>query len=109
MRADRERLLDIKEAIEAIEKYSLENQTDFEENELIQVWVVHHLRIIGEACRALSNNLKKKYSNVPWSKIIGMRNILVHAYFRVDAEIAWSVLVNDLPDLKRQIELMLNE
>lgn len=109
MRADYERLLDIKEAIEAIEKYSLESQADFEENELIQVWVVHHLRIIGEACRAVSNDLKKKYPNIPWSKIIGMRNILVHAYFRVDAEIAWSVLVNDLPDLKQQIELILNE
>ena len=55
MRDDRERLLDIVEAIERIEKYASEGRAAFEENELIQTWIVHHLQLIGEAVRALSN------------------------------------------------------
>lgn len=52
MRDDRERLLDIVEAIERIEKYTVRGRTAFDEDELIQTWVLHHLQIIGEAVRA---------------------------------------------------------
>ncbi len=49
MRDDRERLLDILEAIERIEKYTARGRSVFDEDELIQTWVLHHLQIIGEA------------------------------------------------------------
>ena len=49
MRDDRERLLDIREAIRPIEKYSSRGRDVFERNELVQTWIVHHLQIIGEA------------------------------------------------------------
>ena len=51
MRSEHERLLDILEAIERIEKYAEEGKAAFEVNELIQTWIVHHITIIGEACR----------------------------------------------------------
>jgi uncharacterized protein with HEPN domain len=54
MRDDRERLLDILEAIERIEKYTAKGREVFEEDELIQTWVIHHLEVIGEATRSLS-------------------------------------------------------
>ena len=54
MRSDRERLLDIQEAIERIEKYATRGREAFERDELIQTWILHHLQIIGEAARALS-------------------------------------------------------
>ncbi|MBI3246259.1 MAG: DUF86 domain-containing protein [Deltaproteobacteria bacterium] len=54
MRDDRERLLDIQEAIARIEKYTVQGQEAFEQEELIQNWIVHHLQIIGEAARSLS-------------------------------------------------------
>jgi len=65
MRNERERLLDILEAIERIEKYAEEGKDAFESDELIPTWVVHHITIIGEACRALPNEFQASYANVP--------------------------------------------
>ena len=104
MRDYNERLLDILEAIERIEKYAACGCEAFEHDELIQTWIVHHLQIIGEAVRALPESIREKNPEVPWSKIIGMRNILVHTYFGIDVDIVWTVVVNDLPDLKQKIE-----
>lgn len=109
MRDNRERLLDIQEAIERIEKYVGRGHEAFEQNELIQIWVLHHLQIIGEAVRALSIELTQKHSEVAWTKIVGMRNILVHNYFNIDAAIVWAVIENDLPVLKQQITELLDE
>lgn len=99
MRDDNERLLDIVEAIERIEKYTSRGRSSFESDELIQTWVLHHLQIIGEAVRFLSPDTKQD-SDIEWSKIIGMRNILVHSYFSIDKDIVWAVIENDLPSLK---------
>jgi uncharacterized protein with HEPN domain len=65
MRDDRERLLDIQEAIERIEKYSTHGREAFERDELIQTWVLHHLQIIGEAVRAISPEFTQNHSEVP--------------------------------------------
>ena len=86
MRDDRVYLLDILEAIERIEKYTAQGREAFEVNELIQTWVVHHIQIIGEATRKLSQDLRIHYSEVPWTQIMAMRNILVHDYFRIDLD-----------------------
>lgn len=104
MRNYNERLLDILEAIENIEKYTLRGHEAFEHDELIQTWIVHHLQIIGEAASALPDSFREKYPEVPWSKIIGMRNILVHNYFGIDVDVVWAVVVDDIPDLKQKIE-----
>ncbi|MCD4844486.1 MAG: DUF86 domain-containing protein [Methanosarcinales archaeon] len=104
MRDYNERLLDILEAIERIEKYAARGREAFEHDELIQTWIIYHLQIIGEAVSALPNSIREKYYEIPWSQIIGMRNILVHAYFGIDVDVVWSVVVNDLPDLKQKIE-----
>jgi len=84
MRNERERLLGILEAIERIEKYAEEGKDAFESDELIQTWIVHHIEIIGEACRSLSKDFQATYTTVPWADIVGMRNILVHHYFGID-------------------------
>ena len=60
MRKERERLLDILEAIERIEKYAEEGKDAFEADELIQTWIVHHIAIIGEACRNLPNEFQAR-------------------------------------------------
>ena len=78
MRSERERLVDILEAIERIEKFALRGKNEFENDELIQNWMVSHIATIGEACRALPNDYQSQYSAVPWADIIGMRNLLVH-------------------------------
>jgi len=107
MRNDRERLLDIKEAIENIKKYSVKGRDSFEKEELIQNWIIHHLQIIGEAATKISDDFQEQHPDIPWLKIIGMRNVLVHDYFRIDINAVWSVVESDIPQLEQQIESFL--
>lgn len=72
MREDNDLLLEIFDAIEAIEKYTHLGKTRYESDELIQVWVLHHLQIIGEACRAMSDEMQKQETSIPWKGIIGV-------------------------------------
>jgi len=103
MRDDRERLLDIKEAIENVQKYASRGRDAFRSDELIQTWILHHIQILGEAATRLSDEFQEQHHDIPWFKIIGMRNILVHDYFGIDIEAVWSVVENDLPVLYDQI------
>jgi uncharacterized protein with HEPN domain len=103
VRDDRLLLGDILDAIERIEKHTSDGRTAFDSNELVQVWVVYHLQVIGEAVSRLSSHIRTSHPEVPWALIVGMRNILVHAYFGVDNEEIWSAVNNDLPSLKTQI------
>lgn len=109
MRSNRERLLDIQEAIERIEKYAQRGKKAFENDELIQNWIIHHLQIIGEAATRLSENFQESHPDVPWFKITGMRNILVHDYFGIDTKIVWKVVERDLPLLKKNISHLLKD
>ena len=108
MRRTQERLQDILDAIDAIHRYTEQGKSAFENQELIQVWVLHHLTIIGEAVNALPNELLEK-KPVSWSQIIGLRNRLIHEYFRIDPEIIWGVATEDLPPLRVVISQMLIE
>ncbi len=103
MRRDEQRLRDILEAIAKIERFSQEGRDAFEADERTQIWCVHHIQILGEAARALSENFRRAHSQVPWSSIIGMRHILVHDYFGVDLAEVWAVVERDLPTFKEQI------
>ena len=106
MRDDCGRLADILEAVERIEKYSQRGRLAFENDELIQTWIVHHLQILGEAARALSDTTRAATSQIPWRQIIGMRHILVHQYFGIDTDIVWNVVENELPGFHKQVELL---
>lgn len=109
MRDDRSRLLDVIEAIERIERYAARGREAFDRDELLQTWVVHHIQIVGEAVRKLSDALRSEHPEIPWAEIIGMRNIVVHDYFGVDTEEVWAAVERDLPDLKRKIQAILQK
>jgi uncharacterized protein with HEPN domain len=87
VRADCDRLLDISEAIDKIEKYAAGGKDPFLQDELLQVWIVHHIQIIGEAATNLSQDLRQRYAETPWADVISMRNVLVHQYFGIDLEV----------------------
>ena len=109
MRSEVERLLDILEAIERIEKYSRKGKSAFESDELIQNWMVNHISLIGEACRSLPDDFHAAHSNIPWADIIGMRNLLIHHYFGIDTEAVWAVVERDIPELKLNIQVLLKQ
>jgi uncharacterized protein with HEPN domain len=107
MRSPQERLLDILEAIARIERYVALGKARFLEDELIQVWIVHHLERIGEAAARLGREFHEAHPQVPWREMVAMRNLLVHEYFSVDLEEVWETAVRDLPLLKAQIQTLL--
>ena len=107
MREPKERLRDILDAIAAIERHRGRDKAAFERDELLQVWFLRHLQIIGEAARALPEDVRALAPEVPWSKIVGMRNILVHGYFDIDTDIVWDAATRDVPDIKPGVERLL--
>jgi uncharacterized protein with HEPN domain len=109
MRDDRSRLTDISEALEKIEKYTGRGKERFFSDELVQVWVIHHLQMIGEAANGISPVFQERYPAIPWGKIIGLRNILVHHYFAIDAKEIWAVVDLDIPPLREAVHHILDE
>jgi uncharacterized protein with HEPN domain len=91
------------EAITAIERHQDGDKAAFERDELCQAWFLRHLQIVGEAARALPAEVRKLAPEIPWPKIIGMRNVLVHGYFDIDTDIVWQAVTNDVPLLKPAI------
>lgn len=107
MRDDNERLQDIIEAIEQLEKYARQGKTVFKQQELIQIWIIYHLQIIGEAARVISSPFKEKYPEIPWRDASDLRNLIIHEYFRVNLDIIWDIVQNDIPSLKQEIKAIL--
>ena len=66
--------------------------------------VLRELEIIGEAAGRISEKTRKKYPEIVWKELIGMRNRLIHAYFDVDHDIVWNTIRAYLPDFQRQLE-----
>ena len=103
-------LNDIIVAIENIENFIKDTDYASFEKNLQKVYATTHcLEIIGEAVKKIPENVKGKYDDIPWRKIAGMRDILIHGYFVVDSKKIWETVNRDLSPLKRTVDKMLND
>ena len=107
MRIVEERFLDMMEAIQRIEKYAGRGRQAFVADELIQTYIVHNLQILGEEAAKIPSDQQREYPELPWPKMIGMRNVLVHNYFNIDLDIVWQVVESELPILKESLNRIL--
>jgi uncharacterized protein with HEPN domain len=95
---------DILERIERIERFIAGlNRDAFLADDRTTDSVVRNLEVIGEAANRLPLALRDRYPGIPWRRIVGLRNRIVHDYFDVDLEIVWEILVTELPRLKEQL------
>ena len=94
----------ILQSIMLIEQY-LKNKTqkDFLNSTQLQDSIIRRIEIIGEATKNIPKEFKKAHKEIPWSKISGMRDILIHQYFGIDLDLTWEVVKSDLPELKKNI------
>lgn len=97
-------IADIIDAIDHIETYCKGvNEEKFSRNIQLQDAVIRRFEIIGEAAGKIPYELRMKFSDVPWKKIVAQRNLIIHDYATVRSEEVWIVIQNDLPILKRQL------
>jgi uncharacterized protein with HEPN domain len=102
---DKGRLEHILESID----YALEfthNVTfaEYQANNMMRFAVVKNLEIVGEASYKLTNEFRKKHTNVEWQAIVKLRHVLVHGYYLLEDIVIWEIVQNDLPPLKQQIQ-----
>ncbi len=101
---------DILDAINDIQNFVAGMSADgFFADKKTQAAVIYRFQIIGEAAKNLSADLKRKYPQIVWKKITGIRNILVHEYFGVQLKTIWDTIKNDLPDLKEKITQIMKD
>ncbi len=103
--SDTIRLQHILDAIMEIENYT--NGVDMEtftSNSMMFNATLRQLEIIGEASSRLSEQFRLDNNDIPWPRIIGLRNLVIHEYFGIDDITIWNIVTNDVPVLKKQIE-----
>jgi len=81
---------------------------DFKGDLTNQEAVVRNLEIIGEAAKNVPEDVRSDYPEVDWTRIAGLRDILIHRYFAVDLEIVWDIITNKLSDLEYHVKRMVS-
>ncbi len=102
---DINRLLhDILEAIEAIESYKVLTYEAFVDDDKTQDAIMFNLIIMGEAANQIPVEFQVQHPEIPWSSIIGTRNVIVHGYDQVKLPIIWDIIQKDLQSLKARLK-----
>ncbi len=79
-------------------------RADLDTNEMLALSLVRLLEIIGEAANGVSSVYRDKHPDVPWKRMVELRNRLIHGYFDINLDIVWDTVVNDLPPLVNTLE-----
>ena len=79
-------------------------QNDLYQNKMLTMAIIKELEIIGEAAANVSQETRDRFPQIPWADIIGMRNRLVHVYFRINLYVIWSTVQKDLTELIEELE-----
>lgn len=91
-------------AKEAVQFLQGRRRSDLDTERQLALSVVHLLEILGEAASNISEDFRRRHSDIPWSRVAGTRNRLIHGYFDIDLDIVWKIVTTQLPPLISHLE-----
>jgi uncharacterized protein with HEPN domain len=98
-------LLDVLSAAKQVIKFTENVEKErFENDELIQSGVIRQIELMGEATKHLTGEFKARYQEIPWKKMAGMRDILIHSYDYIDLDEVWNAVQISIPDIIKKID-----
>ena len=100
MKSTEKLLMDMLHAIESIESYAVPTYEVFLADEKTQDAIMFNLIVLGEAANQIPDDFQTKYPEIPWSSVIGTRNVIVHGYDQVKLQIVWDIIEKNLQPLK---------
>ena len=109
LKGDRLYLEHVRERIERIEEYTREGAGAFRSSSMAQDAVIRSFEVMGEAIKRVSAKLREAHPEIPWRDVAGFRDVLIHDYAGVDVDEVWNIVENDLPRLKEQVAVLLDE
>jgi uncharacterized protein with HEPN domain len=83
------------------------SKADLEQDEVLYLAITRLIELIGEAASQYPKESQVRYPKIPWAKIVGMRNRLIHAYDSVDYNILWNAITINIPELLSELEEIL--
>lgn len=84
-----------------------ETRSSLESDVKLKLALTKAVEVVGEAASKITPETRAAYPQMPWAGVIGMRNILIHAYFNIDLDKLWDTVISDLPPLIAQLEQIL--
>ncbi len=103
-------LEDIVESLDIIKEYVKDKkEEDFLNNRQLQDAVIRRFEIVGEATKQIPDSFRNKYPEIPWRKMAGLRDVLIHNYSGVSIGRVWKMIMNDLNKTEKSISEIINQ
>lgn len=109
MKRDLLYLKHIQNAIDKINDYTKAGYDKFIFQSILQDAVIRQLEIIGEATKHISSELRDLYTEVPWRRVAGLRDVLIHDYMGVDLDAVWQITQKEIPKLEKYLRSIIKD
>ena len=96
-------------AREAVVMIEDRTRADLDRNRMLELALVRLVEIIGEAATRIGHECQARYPNIPWPHVIGTRHRLAHGYDKVDLDVLWDTVTEDLPPLIAELERIVGQ
>ena len=92
---------------QALEFVTGRDRGDLDSDPMLLLALTRAVEIVGEAANHVSEEGRRKYPALPWAEMVGIRNNVIHEYFRVNSDVLWATVADDFPKLRTELEAIL--